>query len=648
MRKIMFVFSLFVWSLLTAQYRPSIQINKDARLQKLQDRIYNGTMMRPANISETVYMFEDFNGGSIPSGWTVIDSAGTGAVWNVVTDRSGSSLDGTSFVIADSDGVGGVDMDTYLVSPVISGWNSGDIVYLTFDQFFYYYSGNEIGDVDVFDGTTWVNLIRYQGRDVGSWDSPDHPRIDLTPYLNPDLKIRFHYYNAHYDWYWAVDNVKIFKPNNDDLSIQWIHPWGWLDGPVPFSVIIKNSGASVQNNFDIIVAVQSDTSSTHTIYYSDTLHITGANLGPDDDAKYNFNPVWTPPADTTYWVDFQVILPTDQNLSDNGFRYVMEIYSNYAYQAGNVYSHVSYDADGNGDLNHLVKIPLNTGVPIDIDSVSGFYGDYTTSGTFSNAGDLMFAADNYNIFYFVDSTAGFHAVNYPYDLYEGVNGITMDRAPSASELYVIAENRLLAYNMFFDRRDIGLIPDTLLMIGLAMDNNGTLYGLDLVTDALYTIDTSNAGVNLVGPLNLPLRYAQDIGYDAVNDKIYGTLFLDDNGNYSSGLYEINKTDGTPTLIGSALADEYTLCAVLGGSLKIEKLNDSTWKMFPNPVKNSLQIESEADIKAVNIYDTQGKLVRSVLGEGKQMRVDVRMLPHGNYILKLITGEGRGTKLFIKK
>ncbi len=44
---------------------------------------------------------------------------------------------------------------------------------------------------------------------LGAWVAPDHQVIDITAHANAAMKVRFHYYDATYEYWWAVDNVEI-------------------------------------------------------------------------------------------------------------------------------------------------------------------------------------------------------------------------------------------------------------------------------------------------------------------------------------------------------------------------------------------------------------------------------------------------------
>jgi len=150
---------------------------------------------------------ESFNGG-IPGTWTVVDGFTDGFTWEGVTDDFGNTLDGTPFAFVDSDAAGSVDMDEELITPVFDGTGYSALT-LEFDQYFLLWSTpNEVCDVDVWDGSAWQNVYTNSAT-IGGWGAPDHQMIDISAFANANMQVRFHYYNANYDFYWAVDNVQI-------------------------------------------------------------------------------------------------------------------------------------------------------------------------------------------------------------------------------------------------------------------------------------------------------------------------------------------------------------------------------------------------------------------------------------------------------
>lgn len=158
---------------------------------------------------------DDFSAGLAQ--WTVIDGgtgSGPAATWT--TDNPGGrELSLTEpFAIADSDELGsGYVMDEELISPEIdcAGF---EVLRLEFKHDFSYYSGggDEQCDVDIRSSLTgdWVNIANYRGASASG-----SVVLDITQYAadQSDVQVRFHHWDASYDWWWAVDDVAIVGSN---------------------------------------------------------------------------------------------------------------------------------------------------------------------------------------------------------------------------------------------------------------------------------------------------------------------------------------------------------------------------------------------------------------------------------------------------
>jgi hypothetical protein len=131
----------------------------------------------------------------------------------------------------------------------------------------------------------------------------------------------------------------------------------------------------------------------------------------------------------------------------------------------------------------------------------------------------------------------------------GLNGLAYD--PSSDTLYGCNSTALFIINQ--DTADAATIGsfgiNNGLMIGIACDNDGKIYGEDLGTDCLYDIDPSTGVATLIGPLGINLNYAQDIAYDKDHDVLYSTGYKGStNGGGHLGTLDLN--DGHFTEIGA--------------------------------------------------------------------------------------------------
>ncbi|MCP3979766.1 MAG: S8 family serine peptidase [bacterium] len=161
-------------------------------------------------------LFEDFEGG-LPAGWTMVDGLADGNTWYIdnTSDPGGCSntdpnppLAG-NWMTVDSDCTGsGVAMDEELISTPIDV-SAALSVSLEFDHY-YNHLGPETADVDVRSSSTggeWIN--------VGKWTAdspnPEHVSLDITSAAAGagDLQLRWHYYDADFEWFWHIDNVEV-------------------------------------------------------------------------------------------------------------------------------------------------------------------------------------------------------------------------------------------------------------------------------------------------------------------------------------------------------------------------------------------------------------------------------------------------------
>jgi hypothetical protein len=167
-------------------------------------------------VGELVYttiMLESFAGG-IPVDWTVVhNGTATGAAATWTTDNPGGRTVSLTapFAIVDSDHAGsGATHDEELISPVVdcTGYPN---VSLRFNHHFEWYSagGNEQADVEVRStatGGSWVNVANYSGGSASG-----NEVIDISAHAadQSDVQLRFRYYDASFDWYWAVDDIEL-------------------------------------------------------------------------------------------------------------------------------------------------------------------------------------------------------------------------------------------------------------------------------------------------------------------------------------------------------------------------------------------------------------------------------------------------------
>jgi Zn-dependent M28 family amino/carboxypeptidase len=158
---------------------------------------------------------EGFNATVVPTNWTVINNVGT-LGWSFNNPGGRGNLTGGTgnFAIADSDYAGSsANMNTELRTPVLDLTMQPQVT-LTFKTDFYHYS-TEVADVDVsINGAAgpWTNVWRKTGAD---YRGPKTESVNLTTLAGgqANVMLRFHYYNANYEWWWEVDDVQLGQCN---------------------------------------------------------------------------------------------------------------------------------------------------------------------------------------------------------------------------------------------------------------------------------------------------------------------------------------------------------------------------------------------------------------------------------------------------
>lgn len=165
---------------------------------------------------------EDFTGQVLPTGWDTTDISGSGVGFVFDNPDPRTITGGTpgfdaDFVILDSDHFGSSSNteDAVLESASFDASQAGGYQ-LSFDNQFRSISGATSGagtpTIEVWDGTSWVTVATFpMGTDEGYPNPANHKSIDITAAAGGSnvAKVRFHWVNGSWDWWWAIDNVKI-------------------------------------------------------------------------------------------------------------------------------------------------------------------------------------------------------------------------------------------------------------------------------------------------------------------------------------------------------------------------------------------------------------------------------------------------------
>ncbi|RMD76396.1 MAG: hypothetical protein D6818_00300, partial [Bacteroidetes bacterium] len=214
-------------------------------------------------LSAQVILDEDFEGGTMPSGWTN-QSLATDGGWNIGTPSSLSStywpvpdVDAGTYIAATNDDNCNCDKSAdYLVTPYLD-FSDYTAVVLEFDYFFggFTYQGateQAFIEYSTDGGATWTQLYELPGNGDG-WQKD--VVYDLSSLAGePFLQLAFRY-NDNGGWLYgfAIDNVTISAPLANDLELTRLT----IDRFVPTgeSVAVKgivtNKGANNVTSFTL-------------------------------------------------------------------------------------------------------------------------------------------------------------------------------------------------------------------------------------------------------------------------------------------------------------------------------------------------------------------------------------------------------------
>jgi hypothetical protein len=166
----------------------------------------------PGYTLNTSGLFEGFDAGVLPDGWTITnDSTDGGQPWYIWEGADpcgqfgGNQTGGTGpYALANSNCDGFVTDSTSLITPSVD-FSSNPTPILRFAED--YVNLGDTADVDISTngGDTWTNVLSQTADARG----PRTIQLDISGLAGGQSNVmaRWHYYNAFWAWWWQVDNV---------------------------------------------------------------------------------------------------------------------------------------------------------------------------------------------------------------------------------------------------------------------------------------------------------------------------------------------------------------------------------------------------------------------------------------------------------
>ncbi|MCU0850797.1 MAG: immune inhibitor A [Candidatus Thermoplasmatota archaeon] len=164
----------------------------------------------------TLYLEEYFEGDFPPAGWTNQIIQNHGWVRNDQTaDNRPNYAGGDGYCAdADADDIGSAGpwpMDCALISPAMDLSSVSGAIF-SYTAAFNALSGDYADvDISVDGGANWTNLQHWTTDHSPSGPGED-VQFDISAYCGySNVQIRFHYFADSWDWYYEVDNVRVYE-----------------------------------------------------------------------------------------------------------------------------------------------------------------------------------------------------------------------------------------------------------------------------------------------------------------------------------------------------------------------------------------------------------------------------------------------------
>jgi len=189
-----------------------------------------------------------------------------------------------------------------------------------------------------------------------------------------------------------------------------------------------------------------------------------------------------------------------------------------------------------------------------------------------------------------------------------------------------------------------------LPIALAQDGNQNLITIDIDDDNLYQINKTTGAATLIGSVGYGADFGQAMFYDPFSDQIINLAYNAAVGD--SELRTVNPVTGMTTSLGTIQPG--TIQQFGWGSiydrdlLGVNENGIDGFSFYPNPSKNTIYLNASNVIESIEIYSILGQLVVKKSGETVNLQVDISALQSGNYILKVNSVNQSGVYRFIKQ
>ncbi len=194
-------------------------------------------------------------------------------------------------------------------------------------------------------------------------------------------------------------------------------------------------------------------------------------------------------------------------------------------------------------------------------------------------------------------------------------------------------------------------------IWLEIDNTGNAYYADITSDRLFGLDLTTLATVDIGPLGIAISFAQDADFNRETNVLYMAAYRGSAVGQGQ-LASVNTSTGAATVIGEwvpATAGDtvefatFTLTNSIPGSfLATDEVEMAQTSVYPNPTTGIIHIDSKDRIESAEIYNMEGRLLKSVKLKGNRSEIDITEFEDGVYLLRTMNNGKGETRKIIKK
>ncbi|MCA0387812.1 MAG: T9SS type A sorting domain-containing protein [Bacteroidetes bacterium] len=308
----------------------------------------------------------------------------------------------------------------------------------------------------------------------------------------------------------------------------------------------------------------------------------------------------------------------------------------------NLTTTIAYGSDGIGNLWFSAAIPAGT-----LTQIGPNGGFLHMGGDFDGQGVFYAINGNLNSLITVNYLTGAETV---VGVITGVTaGLTVTSIswnPADSKMYLSASNLTTSFLYTINLTTaaatlVGEITNAPCIIAIGINCTGEIYGVDIVTDSLVSINPGTGAGTVLGALNFDANYAQDVDFDFATNTLYLAAY--NNTAMSGELRTANLTNGSTALVLGWPGVELTSFGIQGscGPVPVE-LNrfeavpkdgqvELQWATSTETNNKGFSIERKSADGFIEVGFVQGA---GTTAEIKQYSFTDRNIPAGTQIYRL--------------